>query len=176
MLGQVRSDLDSYRSMLAGSTPLPAELQSSLFTAESAGFTLREGAGASYLATVRDRVRREFRKVGLETSPVVTLTSQGGASPVGITSATGYPIRVEVRLVSNHLSISRDFQRIEVGGRSRPLLFHVSAKTTGRFPVQVRITTPSGYRLDAAQLVVRSTAYNLVALIITIGAAVFLLA
>jgi hypothetical protein len=65
---------------------------------------------------------------------------------------------------------------VEVGGKSKPLLFHVRAKTTGRFPVQVQIQTPSGRPLRAAQLVVRSTAYNLVALIITIGAAVFLLA
>ena len=63
-----------------------------------------------------------------------------------------------------------------MGGRSRPLLFHVRAKTTGRFPVQVQIRTPSGHPLRATQLVVRSTAYNLVALVITIGAAVFLLA
>src|SRR5437764_5999260 len=49
MLDQVHTDLDSYRSMLAGSTALPAELQSNLFTAESAGLTQREGVGASYL-------------------------------------------------------------------------------------------------------------------------------
>jgi hypothetical protein len=176
LLGQAHADLDSFRSMLAGSSAVSSELQSTLLTAESADFAARDGFGASYASSVRARVRREFGKVGLDTSPVVTLTSHGGVIPVGITSATGYPIRVEVRLFASHLDPSRDFQQVEVGGKSKPLLFHVRAKTTGRFPVQVQIQTPSGRPLRAAQLVVRSTAYNLVALIITIGAAVFLLA
>jgi hypothetical protein len=175
MLNQAHGELDNYKSMLSGSSLLPGQLESSLLTAESSDFASSRGFGAGYVASVRGRLQKEFHKIGLETSPVVTLTSRGGVIPVGITSDTGYPIRVEVKLVSNHLSLPRDFQKVQVGGRSRPLLFHVRAKTTGRFPVQIEVRTPSGFSLDTAQLVVRSTAYNLVALLITIGAAAFLL-
>ena len=56
------------------------------------------------------------------------------------------------------------------------LQFHVQAKTTGRFPVQVVVKSPDGATLSQGRLVVRSTAYNRVALVLTIGAALFLMA
>jgi hypothetical protein len=84
---------------------------------------------------------------------------------------------VSVRLVSTRLSfLPADTQSIQLNGDSASLLFHVQARTTGRFPVQVQILTPNGVELTHDELIVRSTAYNLIALIITIGAALFLLA
>ncbi|MDP9242094.1 MAG: hypothetical protein M3O84_02840, partial [Actinomycetota bacterium] len=56
------------------------------------------------------------------------------------------------------------------------LSFGVTPQTTGRFPVQVLVRTPSGRVLSSATLIVRSTAYNRIALIITIGAALMLFA
>jgi hypothetical protein len=52
--------------------------------------------------------------------------------------------------------------------------FPVDAKTTGRIYLQVVVQTRGGLRITGAQLVVRSTAYNRVALVVTIGAALFL--
>ena len=176
LLDGARHDLGTYRSMLAGTSPLPRELESTLLTAESAQFASPDTSGAGFVASVKARLQGEFKKVGLQTAPLFTLPSRGGNIPVVVTSQTGYPIRVDVKLLSNHLSVSSDVHRVEVAGHSKPLLFHVQAKTTGRFPVQVMILTPSGVTLDTGQLVVRSTAYNLVALLVTIGAAVFLLA
>jgi Family of unknown function (DUF6049) len=175
LLDGARQDLDTYRSMLARETPLPRELESDLLTAESDRFTPSSISGAGFVAAVRERLREEFRKVGLETAPLFTLPSRGGNIPVVVTSRTGYPIRVQVRLLSNRLDISSRVLKVDVEQRSAPLLFHVQAKTTGRFPVQVQILTPSGVTLDTGQLVVRSTAYNMVALLVTIGAAAFLL-
>jgi hypothetical protein len=52
----------------------------------------------------------------------------------------------------------------------------VQSRTTGRFPVQIRVLSPDGLPLGPPQeLVVRATSYNLVALILVLGAAVFLL-
>jgi hypothetical protein len=174
LLEEARHELGTYRSMVVGSSPLPQELQTSLLLSESAAFPSDSVSGAGFVAGVRERLRQEFRKVGLETAPLFTLPSRGGNIPVGVTNATGYPIRVQIRLISNHLEISRLVQRVEVSRRAL-LPFRVHAKTTGRFPVQVRILTPSGFTLDTRQIVVRSTAYNLVALLITIGAGAFLL-
>jgi hypothetical protein len=44
-------------------------------------------------------------------------------------------------------------------------------RTTGRFQVQVQIMAPSGRVIGGAPIVVRSTAYNRIALVITIGGA-----
>ena len=57
------------------------------------------------------------------------------------------------------------------------LLLDVRAATTGRFPVTLQILPPipcADCTIAETQLIVRSTAYNRVALLVTIGAALFL--
>jgi hypothetical protein len=55
------------------------------------------------------------------------------------------------------------------------LFFDVDLKTNGRFPVQVQVESPSGRVIGQSTLIVRSTGFNRIALIITIGAALVLL-
>jgi hypothetical protein len=60
-------------------------------------------------------------------------------------------------------------------GASVALQFAVDAQSTGRFLTVVQLLTPTGQPMTGrTQIVVRSTAYNLVALAITLGAALFL--
>ncbi len=177
-LREVRTDIQTYRSILVRPNPLPDQLETTILLAESSSFADEHRAGASFLESVRDRLLTEFRKVRPDTSPPErTLTSRTGIIPVGVTNTTGYPVKVSIRLVSNRLSfLPSDTQSIRLNGDGATILFHVQARTTGRFPVQVQILTPTGVELPAqGQLVVRSTAYNLIALVITIGAALFLL-
>ena len=58
------------------------------------------------------------------------------------------------------------------------LVFQVNAETTGKFPLVVTIETPGTPARTIpswrTQLIVRSTAYDRVALVITIGAGLFL--
>jgi hypothetical protein len=61
-------------------------------------------------------------------------------------------------------------------GESRLLRMDVEAKATGRFPLTVQILAPEGGLIAQSQMIVRSTAYNRVALVVTLGAALFLLA
>ncbi|HEY3022399.1 MAG TPA: hypothetical protein VGK11_02050, partial [Actinomycetota bacterium] len=51
----------------------------------------------------------------------------------------------------------------------------VQLNTSGRFRVDVEVTSPSGRVINTAILTVRSTAYNRFALFITIGAALLAL-
>ena len=57
--------------------------------------------------------------------------------------------------------------------------FPVRADATGRFPVKIQVRTPVNDALaetiTETQVVVRSTAYNRVALFLTLGAGFFLL-
>jgi hypothetical protein len=54
---------------------------------------------------------------------------------------------------------------------TQTLGFEVHLNTTGRFPVDIQISAPSGRLIAQGTLIVRSTAYNRIALLITIGAA-----
>jgi hypothetical protein len=95
--------------------------------------------------------------------------------PVTIRNEADYQMDVRVVLRAPGL----DF----VGGSSREvrltrpeqlLTFPVEVQRTGRFRVAVEVQTPEGMRIVGSSIVVRSTAYNRVALVVTIGAALFL--
>jgi hypothetical protein len=60
-------------------------------------------------------------------------------------------------------------------GETETLRLQASLRSTGRFQVVVLMISPSGRPIGEARLVVRSTAYNRIALVITIGAALVLL-
>ena len=170
-----RTGIATYRSILVRPNPLPDQLDTTVLLSESDSFTDQHLAGRAFLDSVQSRLTTEFDKVHPEVNPV-TLASHNGVIPVGVTNDAGYPLRVSVRLVSNRLSfVPTDTQPVQLNGDSATLLFHVQARTTGRFPVQVQILTPNGVELTHQELVVRSTAYSLIALVITIGAALFLL-
>jgi hypothetical protein len=60
-------------------------------------------------------------------------------------------------------------------GRTTTLTFPVDLRTNGRFEVFVRIQSPNGRVIAHPRLIVRSTAFNRVALVITLAAAAMLL-
>jgi hypothetical protein len=45
-------------------------------------------------------------------------------------------------------------------------------RTTGRFQVKAQVVAPSGRVIGETPIIIRSTAYNRIAIVITIGAAV----
>ncbi|MBI4259869.1 MAG: hypothetical protein HY658_04825 [Actinobacteria bacterium] len=176
-LRDARALIRTYRSVLVEESPVPEELTTLVLTAEAGVFVRLEAVGGRFLDEVEERVRATFRLIGTDPSGVVTLTSRTGVIPVGVTNETGQPIRVRVRLSSPRLRfVGGSVQEVELDQPARTLTFRVETQTTGRFPVDVRIETPSGEPLASGELVVRSTAYSRVALFITMGAALFLLA
>jgi hypothetical protein len=106
----------------------------------------------------------------------VTFSSKQGHIPLQIENGTGQPIHVQVQLVSPHLTVGgQQVRDIIVTQPQRAIEFDVELRTTGEFPVQVRVLAPSGRPISDTTISVRSTAYNRIALIITIGAAIALL-
>src|SRR5262249_3694703 len=110
----------------------------------------------------------------------VTLTSRSGVLPLTLTNGTGYAVEVTLRFVADRrLEFENgNSYRVLLTGSSRTLTFRVRAETTGRFPITVDLETPAGATppdtIAQTVMVVRSTAYNKVALVLTIGAALFL--
>ena len=134
--------------------------------------------GLAFLNGVTDRLTQEFAGVSLDRSSVVTLTSRTGTIPVPIHNSTGRTLKVRIDLeAGGRLSVNGNGLVHTVPPDGATLFFTVQAQTTGRFPAQIQVLTPDGqWRLSQGSLVVRSTAYSLVALLITIGAALALLA
>jgi hypothetical protein len=173
---QARRDVDVYRSLLVNPSPDPDALDTRLLLAEAGQFVSDEGAGREFVTSVQDSVGAVFARIHADTGPVNTLTSSSGRVFVPVTNDNDVPVRVTVRLVSPHLRRSPATSTVLDARSSQTLSFDVQLTTTGRFPVEVQIASPSGQVIGRAKLVVRSTAYNQIALVITVGAAFVALA
>jgi hypothetical protein len=174
---RAREDLDRLEAVEA-QPELIEQIGRDLLLSESRYLLGREDLALAFVNGARRSVQSEFAKIRPpDESLLVTLTARGGSIPLTIQNEAGYPVRVRIALESPRLEF--------LNGASRTVLleppgehfdFSVRAQTTGRFPVNVQIQTPDGSPIAASTIVVRSTAYNRVALILTIGAALFLAA
>jgi hypothetical protein len=171
---ETRQTVDEFRGMVEES-PLVDRLLGLVLAAEGRRFQGREEEALAFLDAVHDALTTEFGKIEPPADLSVTLTSQGGVIPVTLRNETGYPVRLRVVLLSPRLDFLEGSARdITLDGEAHSLTFPVRAQTTGRFPVTVLVETPAGRTIAESQILVRSTAYNRVALGVTAGAAVFL--
>jgi hypothetical protein len=178
-LQDARAAIDRYSSTIRDQSTLPENLGRVLLLGEGLQFLRDEASGLRFLDSISGRLRSAFgpARVAPDTSVPVTLTDRTGQIPLAIRNDSGHELRVRIHLVSNRLTFPQgDTRVVDLPEGSVQLTFPVQTRTTGRFPVQVLLETPSGERLGPpAQLVVRSTAYNRFALILTLGAAFVLL-
>lgn len=179
---QVIADIDRTEAALSALQSVEArpdlisQIRRGILLSESRYLLGREDLAQAFLTAARRAVDAEFAKIRPpDERSEITLTSRSGDIPLTIRNEADYPVRVRVSLRSSKLEF--------LGGASRSVLlqppgeefvFPVRAQTTGRFGVGVEVETPSGVQIASSTIVVRSTAYNRVALVITIGAALFL--
>jgi uncharacterized protein DUF6049 len=156
-----------------------ARVETNLLIAESADWWTGRSAiesGTRYAQAVGRIVRGEFAKVRAPESQHITLTAHEGVIPIQVRSEADYPIDLVIRLDSDKLGFP-DGMRLKrrLMPRAQNVEVRAIARTTGTFPVRVVLETPGqGIVLGSSQLVVRSTAYNIVGLGITGSAAIFL--
>ncbi len=176
-LKQAQRRVDTLRSILPAESAEPDQLDSTLLLAEARQFLTAPSEGLGFVGSVRDTVQDVLDELTLETVSNVTLTSESGEGiPVTVSNRGEHTVRVAVRLVSPHLREQPPSQDLELGpGGSETVRFPAELRSTGRFEVDVHLLSPSGRVIGRESLVVRSTAYNRIALFITIGAAVVLL-
>ncbi|HXJ64406.1 MAG TPA: DUF6049 family protein [Actinomycetota bacterium] len=176
-IAAARADISTFRSILVNPSPVPDRLEDTVLLSEGGSFTEDPAAGMALLGGIRSRLDGLFRGIRPDTTRSVTLASGAGVVPIGITNDTPDLVRVKIRLISARLEPEAKTETVTLRGGSTKLLpFRVRSRTTGRFPVQISVLTPDGKPLyPPGVLVVRSTSYNLVALLLVLGAALFLL-
>jgi hypothetical protein len=176
-LRRARSAIEQLESVTDQAGSLVERLKMLLLTSEAVHLTDDERKGLAFLRAVRRGVNREFDKVRPPSGISVTLTSRRGVIPITLTNSTGYSLRLRVTLLSPRLQFLQEGEtQVVVLDRPRQALsFPVLAQTTGRFPVRILLRTPRGAPVAQSRIVVRSTALNVRALLVTIAAALFLL-
>lgn len=177
-LADARGALQQFDDTVLRNSALKARLADDLLIAESGTFVRSPALGIRYLAMVEASIARAYR--GIAPPPngsIVTLTSRRGTLPLAIRNTSRFGVRVRVTLQAGPgITFAGGGSRVVTvpASSNLPLAFSVNAQTTGRFPLAIRIETLGGTRIAGSQMIVRSTAYNRVALVFTIGAALFL--
>jgi hypothetical protein len=174
-LREARGRVHTFRSVLVGEAAEPADLETDLLLAEAGAFVGLERGGEAFIDHVEGTVDDFFRAVVPRAAGTVTLASRTGIVTVALANETGRAVRVTVRLLSSRLRfLQGDTREVVLDRPTRTLAFQVEAQTTGQFPVRVTLAAPDGAVFSEREVVVRSTAFSRVALIVTLGAALFL--
>ncbi len=179
-LKEARRLIATYRSMLVEPGIEPDRLETLLLLAESRQYLSTPEEGLAFITGVRDSVDAVFGQISLESAPVITLTSSTGSGvPVTVRNDAEEALRVSVQLESLGLSGTPTIPLELAPGDEQTITFRVDLVRTGRFEVELRVLAPSGRAIQVTgpkTLVLRSTVYNRIALVITIAAALVLLA
>jgi hypothetical protein len=176
---ETRRSLSLFERTAVGAGTLVTQLQSSLLQAEGGVALSNPDLGTRYFDAVRGTVDGIYRRVRT-TPPRFTLTSKQGTLPVAVSNENPYALHVVLRMVTDRrLQFPKgNVREVTVAARQTvPVFIPVQALATGRFPVKVQVLTAGlGPQATIAEsdLIVRSTAYNRIALVLTIGAAAFL--
>jgi hypothetical protein len=179
-LEQAKTALAHFSKAVHGAKPLTERLRHNLLLAGSGAFLADAARGQQFIGSVDRTARRVYDRIGIGTS-VVTLTSRAGFIPVTLENASGYTVTVVLQFISDRrLEFSGgDSRTVELPPHDTSLTIGVKSLANGRIPIRVRLVTPGESFPEVIAergLVVRSTAYNRLALFVTIGAALFLLA
>ena len=122
---------------------------------------------------LRKVIDDQFRSIDVSGGGV-TFTSKRGSVPITISNNATYPVRVRVEVSSSKLTFPAGSSRtVTISPPGDTTTFEALARSSGTFPLTVRVTNVTGNRtLDVAEFTVRSAAVNLPAVVVTIGALV----
>jgi hypothetical protein len=160
---------------------LTDRLKERLLLAEGGTSVAEPPLGEAFIDSVHDEIGRIYGGVTIQTTRL-TLASQSGTIPLTFSNRSEYPMSVMLRFQSDrrlHFVDGESHPIVLPADSEKTLTFAVRAQTTGQIPFTIQLVTtgPSINEDTIAEttMVIRSTAYNRVALIFTVGAALFLL-
>jgi hypothetical protein len=131
--------------------------------------------GAARAEAVVDVVRAEHLLLSAADGSV-TLTSRRGAVPVTLVNRARYPVRLRVRVTSPKLTFpAGDTKFVTISPTGMTITFVAVARATGSFPMDVSLSSTDGrVRFAPGRVLVRSTAANVLALVLTLSGLLFL--
>jgi hypothetical protein len=172
---QARQSLERFAAVAGIDHEVVNRLGTLVLTSQSRYLLSREDEALGMLDAVGRAVDTELAKIDPPPPTTIRLTSRSGMIPVTIRNHADYEMQVRVVLRAPGLDfVGGSSRQVRLSRPEQQLTFPVQVQRTGQFQVVVEIQTPEGTEIARSSIVVRSTAYNRVALVVTIGAAVFL--
>jgi hypothetical protein len=165
-----------YASMLKPGSPVPDRLRRDLLMAESGEYLTDLPGGARWISRANAVTADLFERATPDTSQIFTLAAREGTIPIRMGDPGTTPITVELQFRSSRFTFpDGDRQTVELDGPNQIVNLRVIATGAGPGTIEVVTRAPNNLPLHQQQLVVRVTAVNRIALIVT-GAAALLLA
>jgi hypothetical protein len=150
-------------------------LRQELLTAEASQYIENEGSGRVWIDAVNGVVDRTFTSMAPDTSHPLTFTSRSGTIPLRMGDPGDRVLDVRVELASGRVEFLDGNERIvRLEEPSQVITFDVEFKAAGPSRIEVLVLSPDGVELSRDVLLVRTTAVNPIALLITIGAGLVL--
>jgi hypothetical protein len=174
-LGRARDDLGQFAAVAGLDHEVVNRLGTLILASQSRYLISQEEDAEELLVAVERGVGSEFAKIDPPRPTTIRLTSRSGFIPVTIRNEANYEMEVRVVLRAPGLDfVAGSTREVRLSRPEQQLTFPVEVQRTGRFRVAVEVQTPEGEPIAESSILVRSTAYNRVALVVTIGAALFL--
>ena len=170
-------DVATYRSMLAEPSEESERLRDALLQAESAVFLgAGEPGGVPWLDEVARVTGAAFAGTTPQVSQAFTLTSTEGTLPLRMGDPGPLPLHVTVRLESSRFSFPEGAeQEVTLVAPDQVVEFAITATGSGQSPIRVVVEAPDGRPISEQTVVVRTSAVNVIALVVTAAAALVLL-
>ncbi|MEX2294120.1 MAG: DUF6049 family protein [Acidimicrobiales bacterium] len=138
---------------------------------------LKAGVRLAHINAARDVIRGVTGAISAPEHGAITLTARDGTVPLTLRNDSGSPVNVVVRLRSPKLRFpDGDTIAVTLSEATTRLDISVSARASGKFPLEAAVTSPDGaLRLATVDYSVQSTAVSGVGLVLSVGAGFFLL-
>jgi hypothetical protein len=150
-------------------------LRRSLLYAEASQYVDNEGSGRVWINAVNGVIDRTFDRLAPDTSRVLTFTSRSGTIPLRMGDPGDRVLNVTVELASGRVEFLDDKERsVRLERADQVITFEAEVKAAGPSSIDVVVLSPNGVVISQGELIVRSTAVNPIALVITIGAGLVL--
>lgn len=172
---QARRRLAGFSSIIEAANPLDDALERLLIVAQAAD--LRPAQRAGYLRGITGVIDQQVALIQLPPNRSITLTARTGKIPITILSKADYPVHLQIEIESEKLEFPQGADRaIDLTRRNTTERFSVRARTSGTFPLRLRLTSPDGSTvIGSSRFTVRSTAASGVGVLLSAGAGAFLL-
>ena len=178
---QARGQLDALATALPDNSVAYSRLERLLLEVPSTDLNTATRRGL--LDNLNTAVQAEMHLIAIAGPKTITLTARTGRLPLNVVSQSDEPIRVVLRVESDKLqlpgagSTGRATFSEELHKGNNPVDLSVKARTPGAFAVKLTVLTPSGNLvMTETRLTVQSTALSGVGVVLSVGAALFLLA
>jgi hypothetical protein len=176
-LAETGDRVAAFASILEGPAEEADRLRRGMLYAEASQYIDHEGSGRVWVKAVNDVIDGTFSRLAPDTSRPLTFTSRSGTIPLRMGDPGDRVVNVKVVLASGRVDFLDDNERtVRLDQANQVITFPVEVKAAGPSNIDVFVVSPNGEAvISSSRLVVRSTAVNPIALIITIGAGLVLI-